>query len=95
MISNLIGLYTFVIFVRIILSWFPINPGGALGQVTRVLFQVTEPVLGSAGPGPWRSTRGMGRDGSPFRCPVAVVRPAGPETRGGGALILFNLRRKK
>jgi YggT family protein len=48
MISNLIGLYTFVIFVRIILSWFPINPGGALGQVTRVLFQVTEPVLGSA-----------------------------------------------
>ncbi len=48
MISNLIGLYTFVIFVRIILSWFPINPGGALGQVTRVLFQVTEPVLGPA-----------------------------------------------
>ena len=48
MISNLIGLYTFVIFVRIILSWFPINPGGPLGQVTRVLFQVTEPVLGPA-----------------------------------------------
>ena len=48
MISNLIGLYTFVIFVRIILSWFPINPGGPLGQITRVLFQVTEPVLGPA-----------------------------------------------
>ena len=48
MISGLIGLYTLVIFVRIILSWFPINPGGPLGQVARVLFQVTEPVLGPA-----------------------------------------------
>ncbi|MEY2765112.1 MAG: hypothetical protein RL552_17 [Actinomycetota bacterium] len=48
MISGLIGLYTFVIFVRIILSWFPINPNGPLGQVTRLLFQVTEPVLGPA-----------------------------------------------
>ncbi|MEY4400439.1 MAG: hypothetical protein RL072_304 [Actinomycetota bacterium] len=48
MISNLIGLYTFVIFVRIILSWFPVNPSGPLGQINRVLFQVTEPVLGPA-----------------------------------------------
>lgn len=48
MISGLISLYTFVIFVRIILSWFPVNPSGALGQVNRVLFQVTEPVLGPA-----------------------------------------------
>ena len=48
MISGLIDLYTFVIFVRIILSWFPINPSGPLGQVTRLLFQVTEPVLGPA-----------------------------------------------
>jgi YggT family protein len=47
-ISNLIGLYTFVIFVRIILSWFPVNPSGPLGQINRVLFQVTEPVLGPA-----------------------------------------------
>ncbi|NDG10382.1 MAG: hypothetical protein EB111_00800, partial [Actinobacteria bacterium] len=36
MISGLIGLYTLVIFVRIILSWFPINPSGPLGQVARV-----------------------------------------------------------
>jgi YggT family protein len=48
MISGLIGLYTLVIFVRIILSWFPVNPSGPLGQVARVLFQVTEPVLGPA-----------------------------------------------
>lgn len=48
MISQLISLYTFVIFVRIILSWFPNSSGGALSQVNRVLFQITEPVLGPA-----------------------------------------------
>lgn len=48
MISQLISLYTFVIFVRIILSWFPINPSGPFAQVNRVMFQVTEPVLGPA-----------------------------------------------
>lgn len=48
MISQLISLYTLVIFVRIILSWFPVSPGGAFGQVNRVLYQITEPVLGPA-----------------------------------------------
>jgi YggT family protein len=48
MISQLISVYTFVIFVRIILSWFPASPSGALGQVNRVLIQLTEPVLGPA-----------------------------------------------
>jgi YggT family protein len=46
MISQLISLYTLLIFVRIILSWFPMNPGGALANVTNVLFRLTEPVLG-------------------------------------------------
>ena len=48
MISQLISLYTLVIFARIILSWFPVTSSGPLTQVTRVLFQVTEPVLGPA-----------------------------------------------
>jgi len=48
MISQVISLYTLVIFVRIILSWFPVSPGGAFGQVNRVLYQITEPVLGPA-----------------------------------------------
>jgi YggT family protein len=48
MISQLISIYTLVIFVRIILSWFPSTPAGVLGQVNRVLYQVTEPVLGPA-----------------------------------------------
>ncbi len=46
LLSNLIELYTLLIFVRIILSWFPMNPGGALANVTNVLFRLTEPVLG-------------------------------------------------
>jgi YggT family protein len=46
MISQLVSLYTFLIFVRIILSWFPMNPAGPLASVTHVLFRITEPVLG-------------------------------------------------
>ena len=48
MISQLISLYTLVIFARIILSWFPINSSGPFAQINRLLFQVTEPVLGPA-----------------------------------------------
>jgi YggT family protein len=48
MISQLISLYTFLIFIRIILSWFPMNPSGPFAQINRVLWQVTEPVLGPA-----------------------------------------------
>jgi len=47
-ISGLIEVYTYIILVRIILSWFPVSPGGAFGQVNRVLYQITEPVLGPA-----------------------------------------------
>lgn len=46
MISQLVSLYTFLIFVRIILSWFPMNQAGPLASVTQVLFRITEPVLG-------------------------------------------------
>ena len=48
MISQLISLYTFLIFIRIILSWFPMNQSGPFAQINRVLWQVTEPVLGPA-----------------------------------------------
>ncbi len=39
-------LYVFVMFARIILSWFPIQPGSALAPVFSVLYAITEPVLG-------------------------------------------------
>lgn len=37
--------YFFVLFARIILSWFPVQPGSGLASVHRVLYDITEPVL--------------------------------------------------
>ena len=42
----LLEVYIFLVFGRIILSWFPMSPGSALGPVNRFLYSVTEPVLG-------------------------------------------------
>jgi YggT family protein len=39
-------LYFFLLFARIILSWFPISPGGAMASIFEFLYTVTEPVLG-------------------------------------------------
>ena len=39
-------LYTFVVFGRVILSWFPISQGSALEGVDTFLRMLTEPVLG-------------------------------------------------
>jgi YggT family protein len=45
-ICTLLNLYLVVIFIRILMSWFPITPGSALESVHSVLFALTEPVLG-------------------------------------------------
>lgn len=49
MVSSLlclaIQLYTLVLFARLLLSWFPIPPDGALATVNRGLWAATEPVL--------------------------------------------------
>ena len=39
-------LYLIVLFARIILSWFPMQPGSALASIFSVLYSLTEPVLG-------------------------------------------------
>lgn len=66
-ISGLLQLYIVVIFVRVILSWFPISPDSAMASVYRFVYAITEPVLGpirrvmpSVGFG------GMGLDFSPI-----------------------------
>lgn len=46
MLCTLIQLYLYVVFARIVLSWFPVSPGTFLSQVTSVLYTLTEPVLG-------------------------------------------------
>lgn len=39
-------LASFLFIARAILSWFPGTPGSTLGQISDVLFRLTEPVLG-------------------------------------------------
>ena len=38
-------IYVLVIFVRIVMSWFPIEPGTAIDRVHRTLRAVTDPLL--------------------------------------------------
>jgi len=47
-LCQLLNLYLLVIFVRIILSWFPLRHGGAMQRIHDALWKVTEPLLGLA-----------------------------------------------
>lgn len=38
-------LFTYLILARVLLSWFPINPRGQMGQVVQWVMTATEPVL--------------------------------------------------
>lgn len=68
-----LNLYVLILFAAIILSWFPISPGGAMASVYGFLFRLTEPLLG-----PIRRTippiriGGFGLDLSPFILIVAL-----------------------
>jgi YggT family protein len=42
----LITLYVLAIIGRILLSYFPIEPGSGMAQVFSVLYTITEPLLG-------------------------------------------------
>ena len=42
----LLNLYLIALFGRIILSWFPLEPGTPMASVFEFLFRITEPVLG-------------------------------------------------
>ena len=46
LLALLLQLYVFCIFGRIILSWFPVNPGSPVATISGVLYSITEPVLG-------------------------------------------------
>jgi YggT family protein len=42
----LLNLYVLALLGRVILSWFPMNPGSAMVGVYSFLYSVTEPLLG-------------------------------------------------
>lgn len=44
-ICTLLGAYLIIIFIRIILSWFPIAPGSAMEGVASLFYALTEPVM--------------------------------------------------
>jgi YggT family protein len=46
LICGLLSAYLIVMFARIILSWFPVEPGSGLASVYGFLYSITEPVLG-------------------------------------------------
>ncbi len=46
LLCNLLTLYLVAVFARIILSYFPLEPGSAMSSVYGVLYSITEPVLG-------------------------------------------------
>ena len=46
LLIQLLNLYLLCIFGRIILSWFPVSPGGAIATISGFLYSITEPVLG-------------------------------------------------
>ena len=46
LICRLLTAYLIIMFARIILSWFPIEPGSGLGSVYGFLYSITEPILG-------------------------------------------------
>ncbi len=45
LICVLLNLYLFAIFGRVLLSWFPLNPHGAMATVAGFLITVTDPVM--------------------------------------------------
>ncbi|MDQ6724679.1 MAG: YggT family protein [Actinomycetota bacterium] len=45
LLCRLLQAYLIVMFARIILSWFPVEPGSGLASVFGFLYSITEPVL--------------------------------------------------
>lgn len=46
LLCPLLTLYLIALFARIILSWFPMEPGTPMASIYQFLFTITEPVLG-------------------------------------------------
>jgi YggT family protein len=67
LVCTLLELYVIALIARVILSWFPISPGGAMASIYRFLLTITEPVLGPLRRAiPPVGLGGMGLDLSPL-----------------------------
>jgi YggT family protein len=67
LLCTALQLYVLLIFLRIVLSWFPVSPDSAMASVARWLIAITEPVLGPVRRAmPPVRMGGMGLDLSPI-----------------------------
>ncbi len=70
----ILQLYLVLLFIRIVLSWFPLDPDGIMATVSRALIAITEPVLA-----PLRAVLppmrmgGMGLDLSPMIVMLIII----------------------
>jgi YggT family protein len=44
-VAAALGLFALAIFVMMLMSWFPMRPGGGASQVYRMLLRLTDPVI--------------------------------------------------
>ena len=66
-ICLLLQAYVIIIFARIVLSWFPLEPGSTMATIYGFFYTVTEPVLGPVRRViPPLGAGGMGLDLSPI-----------------------------
>ncbi len=47
LLCNLVSIFTMLIIVQVVLSWFPSTSGGFIAQVSYFVGRITEPVLGA------------------------------------------------
>jgi YggT family protein len=45
LLCQAVSLYILLVFLRVVLSWFPIDPRGPVGQIARLVVAATDPVL--------------------------------------------------
>jgi YggT family protein len=45
-LCQLLNIYFIILFARVILSWFPLQPGTAMASIASIIYQLTEPVMG-------------------------------------------------
>ncbi len=66
-LCRVVEVYLYILFARVIISWFPIAPESGLASVYKFLHTVTEPVLGPIRRAiPPVGLGGMGLDLSPI-----------------------------
>ena len=46
LLCSLLNVYFIVLIARVILSWFPLQPGTAMASIASIIYQLTEPVMG-------------------------------------------------